>query len=74
MSDRAQLLAYLATLTAIVLLVGIAAILAFHERYSEAIGVSAAVTGLIGVIKLPSQRSVTVDNPPSAPVPTEPVE
>ena len=72
MSERAQLIAYLATLSAIVLLVAIAALLAFNGKYSEAIGVSAAVTGLIGVIKLPSQRSVTVDNTPSQPVPTEP--
>lgn len=58
MTHREQLIAYLATLTAIVVLVGIAAALAALGKYSEAIGVSAAVTGLIGVIKLPSQRPV----------------
>lgn len=72
MNDRIQLIAYLATLSAIVLLVGIAAVLAFNGKYSEAIGVSAAVTGLIGVIKLPATRTVTVDNTPSQLVPTEP--
>ena len=30
--------------------------------------------GLIGVLRIPSQRNVTVDNPPSDPVPTTPGE
>ncbi len=54
MTDRLALIAYLATLGAICFLVSVAAVLAYHGRYSEAIGVGAAVTGLIGVIKLPS--------------------
>ena len=70
MNDTHQLIAYVATLFAILYLVTVAAVLAYNGRYSEAIGVGAAVTGLIGVIKLPAQRSVTVDNPPGNPVPT----
>lgn len=71
MTAREQLIAYLATLLAIVLLVLIAALLARTGRSLEAVGVGGAITGLIGVIRMPSTRSVTVDNPPSNPVPTE---
>ena len=70
-SERFELIAYLSTLGAIVVLVAIAAVLAGFGKYSEAIGVSAAVTGLIGVIKIPTRRNVTVDNGPERPVPTE---
>ena len=72
MTAHEQLIAYLATLAAIVILVGIAAFCSASGRSMEAIGVGAAVTGLIGVIRMPSSRSVTVDNPPSDPVPTTP--
>ena len=57
MTERHQLIAYLATLGAIVALVGLGAILAYNGKSVEAVGVAAAVTGLIGVIKLPSQRA-----------------
>ena len=57
MTERHQLIAYLATLTAIVILVGLGAILAYNGKSVEAVGVAAAVTGLIGVIKIPSQRA-----------------
>jgi hypothetical protein len=70
MTEKHQLVAYLATLLAIVTLVGLGAILAYNGKSVEAVGVAAAVTGLIGVIKLPSQRNVTIDNPASDPVPT----
>ena len=71
MEDNHSLYAFYATLAAICYLVTIGAVLASIGRYSEALGVGAAVTGLIGVIKLPSARTVTIDNPPSAPVPVE---
>lgn len=57
MTERHQLIAYLATLAAICILVGVGAILAYNGKSVEAVGVAAAVTGLIGVIKLPSQRA-----------------
>lgn len=57
MTERHQLIAYLATLAAIVALVGIGAALAATGKSLEAVGVAAAVTGLIGVIKLPSVKS-----------------
>ena len=76
MTDRHQLVAYLATLLAIVVLVGIAAVCAATGRSLEAVGVGGAVTGLIGVIRMPTGRSVTTDpqpvtvtNPDSDPVP-----
>lgn len=65
MSERHSLIAYLATLAAIVILVVIAAVLAFHGKYSEAIGIGAAITGLIGVIRLPSNRPTDADPMPT---------
>ena len=61
MNDRNQLIAYLSTLGAIVMLVAIGAVLAYNGKSVEAVGVAAAVTGLIGVIKLP-QRAATNAN------------
>lgn len=72
MTAREQLIAYLATLGAIVVLVGIAAFCAASGRSLEAVGVGAAVTGLIGVIRMPTSREVHVANAPSDPVPTTP--
>ena len=71
MSDTHDLRPFGWTLLAICYLVTVAAVLAVMGRNIEAVGVSAAVTGLIGVIKLPAQRSVTVDNPPDQPVPVD---
>jgi hypothetical protein len=56
MTEQHQLIAYLATLGAIVALVAIGAALAATGKSLEAVGVAAAVTGLIGVIKLPASR------------------
>ena len=67
-----QLLAYLATLAALVV-VFLAAILAaaFGNLTSiEALGVGTVTGGLIGALRMPSQHSVTVDNPASDPVNT----
>ena len=57
MSEQHQLIAYLATLGAIVTLVALGALLAYNGKSVEAVGVAAAVTGLIGVIKIPSSRA-----------------
>lgn len=71
--QRDQLVAYLATLSALVVVV-IAALIASANgvTVSEALGVSICIGGLIGVLRLPQTRSVTVDNKPSDPVPTTP--
>lgn len=73
MSERhQQLIAYLATLGALVV-VFIAALIASARgvTVTEAYGLGTITGGLIGVLKLPSQRSVTVDNPRNDPVHTE---
>jgi hypothetical protein len=72
-SDRHdQLVAYLATLLALVV-VFIAALIASGNgvTVNEAFGLGTITGGLIGVLRIPSQRSVTVDNSPSDPVPVE---
>ena len=76
MDTRYEFHAFIASLIALVLLVLIAAVLAYHGKYSEAIGVSAAVTGLIGIMKLPAQaiassRQVEVVNDREHPVQVE---
>jgi hypothetical protein len=48
--DKAQLIAFLATLTAIVVLVCVGAYVADMGKSTEALGIGAAATGLIGVI------------------------
>jgi hypothetical protein len=66
-----QLVAYLATLLALVLVIGMTLIAMAHGvTVSEGLGVAIAIGGLIGVLRLPQQRNVTVDNPPSDPVNT----
>lgn len=71
-----QLVAYLATLVALVtvflssIIVG-----AFSPGVIdkiEAFGLGTITGGLIGVLRIPQARTVTVDNPPSNPIPTEP--
>ena len=59
MSPREQLIAYVATLIAIVLLVAIAALVACLGHPVEALGVGAAVTGLIGLSRSPGGRTAT---------------
>lgn len=60
MTAREQLIGYLATLFAIVILVVIAAVVSANGHSLEAVGVSAAVTGLIGVIRMPTSRTAPV--------------
>jgi hypothetical protein len=64
-----QLVTYLATLGAIVILGLAAALMAQRDAVGSA-ALSAVVVGLIGAMRAPSQRSVSIDNPPSQPVPT----
>jgi len=69
-----QLAAYLATL-ATLLLVFVAALAAATLAPAvigkiEAFGLGTITGGLIGVLRLPQQRTVTVDNQDDDPVPT----
>jgi hypothetical protein len=70
-----QLVAYLATLGALIL-VFFGALIAGAISPNiigkiEAFGLGTITGGLIGVLRLPTQRNVTVDNAPSDPVPTQ---
>jgi hypothetical protein len=72
--SREQLIAYLATLGALVA-VFLAALMV--SAYApdiigkiEAFGLGTITGGLIGVLRLPQQRTMTIDNPPGDPVPT----
>lgn len=75
MTQREQLIAYLATLLAlVVVLLGAMIIAANAESVvgkMEAFGLGTVTGGLIGVLRLPAQRQVTIDNPASNPVQTE---
>jgi hypothetical protein len=75
---RDQLIAYLATLATLVLcFIGALVVGAFNEAVIgkiEMFGMGTLVGGLIGVLRLPQQRSVTVDNTNKNPVQTEDAE
>lgn len=73
MREQEQLIAYLATLGALVIVFVAALIAATFGNLTgmEALGVGTVTGGLIGALRMPSHRSVTVDNPPSDPVPTQ---
>ena len=75
MTPAQQLVAYLATLGSIVLLVlGAMVIGALNVEVltkTEAFGLGMAVGGLVGVLRIPTARNVTIDNPPTNPVQTE---
>jgi hypothetical protein len=75
MTQREQLVAYLATLGALILVLlsalVTAAIAPDVMGKIEAFGLGTITGGLIGVLRLPAQRQVTIDNPPSNPVQTE---
>jgi hypothetical protein len=70
--QRDQLVAYLATLATLVVVI-IAALFASANGVTvgESMGVSIAIGGLIGVLRLPQQRHMTIDNSPADPVPVE---
>jgi len=73
--SREQLIAYLATLGALILVFTVAIVAGAISPgiigKIEAFGLGTITGGLIGVLRLPQQRSVTVDNPPNDPVQTE---
>lgn len=78
MNERYVLIAFLATLSAIVGLVVTGAIMAANGRPAEALGIGGAVTGLIGVIgtfkprgAMPDNQDVTVTNSADKPVPAD---
>jgi hypothetical protein len=75
---RDQLIAYLATLATLVMcFIGALVVGAFNEAVIgkiEMFGMGTLVGGLIGVLRLPQQRSVTVDNTNKNPVQTEDAE
>lgn len=75
MNHHDQLIAYLATLAALVTVVvaGLITAALFPEILGkvEAFGFGTITGGLIGVLRIPAQRQVTIDNPPSNPVQTE---
>jgi hypothetical protein len=50
MTEQYNLIAFLATLTAIVVLVGMALVALSRGQSLEAVGIGGAVTGLIGVL------------------------
>lgn len=73
MTAREQLIAYLATLATLVVVFGSALFAAGHEvTVNEAFGLGTITGGLIGVLRIPAARSVTVDNAANNPVPVEP--
>jgi hypothetical protein len=72
-TGREQLIAYLSTLGALVV-VFIAALIAAGRGVTvgEAFGLGTITGGLIGILRIPAQRQVEVTNPPSDPIPVEP--
>jgi hypothetical protein len=75
MKQHEQIISFLATLLA--LLIVYIGTLVFASQYPaiigkvETFGLGTITGGLIGILRIPSNKSVTVDNPPSQPVPTE---
>lgn len=76
MTAREQLIAYLATLGILALVIlGALLIAAWVPEVMgkmEVFGLGTVTGGLIGVLRIPSIGKVTVDNPPSDPIPTAP--
>lgn len=62
MTEKHMLIAFLATLAAIVVLVCVGAYAASLGKSIEALGIGGAVTGLIGVIGTMRPRASTPDN------------
>lgn len=56
-NDKHNLIAFLAILGAICFLATIAAILAYHAKYAEALGFGGLTTGLVGVLGTFKPRS-----------------
>lgn len=76
MKDRDQLFAYVATLmtlaTIFIAALVIAAVCPPIIGKIETFGLGTVCGGLIGALRFPSQRGVTVQNAPDDPVPVEP--
>jgi hypothetical protein len=72
MTAREQLIAYLATLAALVIVV-VAAFIAsgFGVSVTEAFGLGAVTGGLIGVLRIPSSRSSEPAGTPADPINTK---
>ncbi len=75
MTPREQLVAYVATLATLVI-VFISALIGFGLApvmlgKAEAFGLGTITGGLIGILRIPSARNVTIDNAPDNPVPVE---
>jgi len=70
MTERHTLIAFLATLIAIVIMVGMALVALARGQSLEAVGIGGAVTGLIGVLGTFKPRTTMPDTPPST-IPTE---
>ncbi len=62
MNENHQLIAFLSVLGAIVILVALGAFLSARGQSTEALGIGAAVTGLIGVIGTFRPRNPVVEN------------
>lgn len=76
MNAREQLIAYLATLGVLALIVLGSMLIAWGAGdivigKVEAFGLGTVTGGLIGLMRLPTSRQVTIDNPPNNPVQTE---
>lgn len=63
MSERHTLIAFLCVLGAICYLATIASILAWHQRYAEALGFGGLTTGLVGLIGTFKPRTTSPDAP-----------
>ena len=72
MTERHTLIAFLATLIAIVIMVGMALVALARGQSLEAVGIGGAVTGLIGVLGTFKPRTTTPD-PVVPPVDGQPV-
>lgn len=75
MKNYEQLISFLATLLALLIVyVGTIFMAAKYPSIIskvDAFGLGTITGGLIGILRIPTTRSVTVDNAPSHPVPTE---
>jgi hypothetical protein len=76
MTAREQLIAYLATLgtLAVVFIAALITTALVPELLgkAEVFGLGTITGGLIGILRIPTSRTVTIDNPLSSPVPAEP--
>lgn len=75
MKQHEQIISFLATLLALLIVyIGTLWFASAHPEIIgkvETFGLGTITGGLIGILRIPSQRNVTVDNSPAQPVPTE---